>query len=53
VASFRARFSGVVFPGETLVTSIWDEDDHLIVSAAVEERDAIVLTNGVLTLRKT
>jgi acyl dehydratase len=54
VESFRARFSGVVFPGETLVTSIWDEDDHLILSASVKERDgADVLTNGVLALRRT
>jgi acyl dehydratase len=54
VESFRARFSGVVFPGETLVTTIWDEDDHLILSAAVKERDAaVVLTNGVVALRKT
>jgi acyl dehydratase len=53
VESFRARFSGVVFPGETLVTSIWDEDDHLIVSAAVKERETVVLTNGVLALRRT
>lgn len=51
VESFRARFSGVVFPGETLVTSIWDEDDELIVTASVKERDAIVLTNGSITLR--
>lgn len=52
VQSFRARFSGVVFPGETLVTSIWDEGDHLIVAASTKERDAEVLTNGVLTLRR-
>jgi acyl dehydratase len=51
VGSFRARFSGVVFPGETLVTSIWDEGDRLIVSATVKERDTAVLTNGLLNLR--
>jgi acyl dehydratase len=52
VESFKARFSGAVYPGETLVTSIWEEGDHLIVAAAAKERDTIVLTNGVLTLRK-
>jgi acyl dehydratase len=46
VESFRARFSGVVFPGETLVTSIWEQGDHLVVSADVKERAANVLTNG-------
>jgi acyl dehydratase len=51
VESFRARFSGVVYPGETLVTSIWEEDDHLAVSADVKERSATVLTNGLVSLR--
>jgi acyl dehydratase len=51
VESFRARFSGAVFPGETLITSIWDEGDHLIAMATVKEREATVLTNGLLTLR--
>jgi acyl dehydratase len=51
VQSFRARFSGVVYPGETLVTAVWDQGDHLILSATVKERDAIVLANGVLALR--
>ena len=27
VASFRARFSGVVYPGETLVSSVWDDGE--------------------------
>jgi acyl dehydratase len=51
VESFKARFSGAVFPGETLITSIWDEGDHLIAMATVKEREATVLTNGLLTLR--
>ena len=51
VASLRARFSGVVFPGETLVTRIWDEGDHLAVTAEVKERAANVLSNGVMGLR--
>jgi acyl dehydratase len=52
VESFRARFSGVVFPGETLVTSVWEKRDHLIVAASTKERDSRVLTNGVITLRE-
>ena len=50
VASFRARFSGVVFPGETLVTRIWEESDHLAVSAEAKERETTVVSNGVLTV---
>ncbi|HSJ82508.1 MAG TPA: MaoC/PaaZ C-terminal domain-containing protein [Acidimicrobiia bacterium] len=52
VASLRARFSGVVYPGETLITRIWDEGDHLAVTAEVKERAASVLSNGVMSLRR-
>ena len=48
VASFRARFSGVVYPGETLVSSIWEEGDQVLVSAMAKERGVPVLSNGVL-----
>lgn len=51
VASFRARFFGVVYPGETLVTRIWDEGDHLVVTAEAKDRGALVLSNGELGLR--
>ena len=49
VASFRARFSGVVYPGETLVTTIWEEGDKLVVSTSVKERGVTVLSNGVVS----
>jgi acyl dehydratase len=52
VESFRARFSGAVFPGETLVTSVWEEGDRIVVSADVKERSTTVLTNGVIGLRR-
>jgi acyl dehydratase len=48
VASFRARFSGVVYPGETLVTSIWEEGGRILVSTSVKERRVTVLSNGVI-----
>lgn len=51
VASFRARFSGVVYPGETLVTSVWEEGDRVRVSADVRERGVTVLSNGEIGLR--
>jgi acyl dehydratase len=51
IASYAARFSGVVFPGETVVTSIWDEGDHLAVAASTHERGASVLSNGVVVKR--
>lgn len=51
VSSYRARFSGHVFPGETLVTSIWEEDDRLVVSAVTAERGKTVLSNASITQR--
>ena len=51
VASFAARFSGVVYPGETLVSSIWEEGDQVLVSTSVKERGATALTNGVVKRR--
>jgi acyl dehydratase len=51
VASFRARFSGVVFPGETIVTKVWDEGDHLVVAAETKERGKSVLSNAGIVRR--
>ncbi len=44
---YRARFSGVVFPGETVVTRTWVQDGGLVVEAAVEERAATVLSGTI------
>ncbi|UOZ11482.1 MaoC/PaaZ C-terminal domain-containing protein [Amycolatopsis sp. WQ 127309] len=48
--SFATKFAGVVFPGETLRTRVWREDDRLLVTtSAVERDDAPVLADTVLT----
>ncbi|GIE94333.1 MaoC/PaaZ C-terminal domain-containing protein [Paractinoplanes rishiriensis] len=39
VVAYSCRFSGVVFPGETLRTRIWQEDGHLVLTATVADRD--------------
>jgi acyl dehydratase len=39
VASYGAKFAGVVFPGETLTTRIWKEDGRLLISAVVPDRE--------------
>ena len=46
VASYRARFSGVVYPGETIVTRIWDQGAHFVVVAETKERGAPVISNA-------
>lgn len=51
VAGYAARFAGVVFPGETLVVSIWEEGDTLLVGVKTKERDTPVITNAAITLR--
>jgi acyl dehydratase len=52
VENYGARFTGHVFPGETLVTRVWrDGDDRLILSAETKERGTIVLANAAITTR--
>ena len=50
LSGFRARFSGVVFPGETVLTRIWEQKGGSVVEAVVEERAATVLSGVVTTL---
>ena len=45
---YRARFAGVVFPGETVTTRMWEEGDKVLLEAVVEDRDARVLSNAAL-----
>jgi acyl dehydratase len=49
--SIEARFSRPVFPGETIRTEIWREDERVSFRCRVVGRDEIVLSNGLATLR--
>jgi multifunctional beta-oxidation protein len=40
-----------VFPGETIVTSMWKEEDKILVRAVTKERGDPVLTNAAITVR--
>ena len=51
VARYQARFAGVVFPGETIVTSMWREGDRILINAASKERGTPVISNAAIELR--
>jgi multifunctional beta-oxidation protein len=46
--SYKARFTGHVFPGETLITRVWDEDSRLVLEAKTKERETTVLANAAI-----
>jgi acyl dehydratase len=57
VGSFTAKFSGVVYPGETIRVQAWEGEEQIVVTATIashrEERDgAPVLSDCVLTPRR-
>jgi acyl dehydratase len=52
VAEYSTRFTGVVFPGETLRSRIWRDGDQLVLATSVVERDdAPALGDTTLTVR--
>lgn len=48
VDGFAARFAGVVFPGETIHVSAWDEGDRILLGATVGEDRRPALADGIL-----
>jgi acyl dehydratase len=52
VARYQARFAGVGFPGETYLTSYWKEGDKILIQAKSKERDAVIISNAAITVRK-
>ena len=52
VARYQARFAGVFFPGETMVTSVWREGNQLLIASKSKERGAPILSNAAITLRE-
>ena len=44
---FDCRFSSPVYPGETIVTEMWKNNNKVYYQSKVKERDKIVIKNGV------
>ena len=44
--SLKLRFSAPVYPGETIITEMWHDDNITSFRCRVKERDLIVLNNG-------
>jgi hypothetical protein len=42
----------VGFPGETYLTSYWKEGDKILIQAKSKERDAIIISNAAITVRR-
>ncbi|MDR2990323.1 MAG: MaoC family dehydratase N-terminal domain-containing protein [Burkholderiaceae bacterium] len=51
LASFHARFTAPVYPGETIRTEIWREGEAVSFRSNVVERGVMVLNNGRAVLR--
>ncbi|MCB1647555.1 MAG: MaoC family dehydratase N-terminal domain-containing protein [Pseudomonadales bacterium] len=51
VAGFDVRFSSPVFPGETQIVEMWQDDNVISFRVKIKERDVISINNGKCTLR--
>ena len=51
VARYQVRFTGVVFPGETVLTSMWRDGGRTVLSATTKERGQPVLANAAIWTR--
>ncbi len=46
VGGYGVRFAGVVYPGETLRTSVWRENGRFVLATTVDERDNAPALSG-------
>ena len=47
----EVRFSGVVFPGDSIITEMWDEGGGRIVLQAKTQRGDVVISNAAATVK--
>ena len=51
MAGLEIRFSGVVFPGDTIVTEMWDEGNGRILLQSKTQRGDVVISNAAATIK--
>jgi acyl dehydratase len=51
MAGLEVRFSGVVFPGDKIITEMWDEGGGRIVLQAKTQRGDVVISNAAATVK--
>ena len=49
--SIKVRFSGVVIPGQTIVTDMWREGERVVFRAKVRETGRVCISNAAVELR--
>ena len=48
--SLRLRFSAPVYPGETVRTEMWKNENHVSFRSKIVQRDTVVLNNGLVEI---
>jgi acyl dehydratase len=51
MTGLEVRFSGVVFPGDSIITEMWDEGDGRILLQAKTQRGDVVISNAAATVK--
>ncbi|NMO00960.1 3-alpha,7-alpha,12-alpha-trihydroxy-5-beta-cholest-24-enoyl-CoA hydratase [Gordonia sp. TBRC 11910] len=51
IGGYAATFAGIVFPGETLIVDVWDEDSQLKMTASILQRDGAPALGNVVATR--
>ena len=53
LTAISARFSGPVFPGETIRTEMWQQNQNILFRASCPERGAVVIDGGQAAIADT
>ena len=51
LASMAVRFSGVVYPGDTIITDMWDEGKGKIIVQAQTQEGRVVISNATVEVK--